>query len=85
MEMEESQYLMLIILVTKKQGIFANWLGAFTSRLFTPTEYTTIKANTSNLKPTYPGVSSITISSPTSGGSSNYYIIAPGYSDNTTF
>ena len=69
----------------KKQGIFANWLGAFTSRLFTPTEYTTIKANTSNLKPTYPGVSSITISSPTSGGSSNYYIIAPGYSDNTTF
>jgi hypothetical protein len=69
----------------KKQGRFITWVGTFTSRLFTPTEYSTIKANTSNLKLTYPGVSSITISSPTSGGSSNYYIIAPGYSTNTTF
>lgn len=69
----------------KKQGRFITWVGTFTSRLFTPTEYSTIKSNTSNLKLTYPGVSSITISSPTSGGSSNYYIIAPGYSTNTTF
>ena len=69
----------------RKQGRFTTWLGTFTSRLFTPTEYSTIKSNVSNLKPTYPGVSSITVSSPTSGGSSNYYIIAPGYSTNTTF
>jgi hypothetical protein len=69
----------------KKQGRFITWVGTFTSRLFTPTEYSTIKSNTSNLKLTYPGVSSITISNPISGGSSNYYIIAPGYSTNTTF
>jgi hypothetical protein len=69
----------------RKQGRFTTWLGTFTSRLFTPTEYSTIKSNISNLKPTYPGVSSITVSSPTNGGSSNYYIIAPGYSANTTF
>jgi len=69
----------------KKQGRFSNWISSFTSRLFTSSEYTTIKANTSNLKLTYPGVSSIIISSPTSGSSSNYYIIAPGYSTNTTF
>ena len=69
----------------KKQGRFTTWIGTFTSRLFTPTEYTTIKSNTSNLKPTYPGVSSITVASPTNGGSSSYYIVAPGYSTNTTF
>ena len=68
----------------KKQGIFANWIGTFTSRLFTPTEYTTIKSNISNLKPTYPGVASITVSSPTNGGSSNFYLVAPGYSDKAT-
>ena len=68
----------------KKQGIFANWIGTFTSRLFTPTEYTTIKSNISNLKPTYPGVASITVSSPTNGGSSNFYLVAPGYSNKAT-
>jgi hypothetical protein len=69
----------------KKQGKFNNWINTFNARLFTPTEYNTIKFNNSNLKLTYPGVSSITISNPTNGGSSNYYIISPGYSGNTTF
>ncbi len=68
----------------KKQGRFNDWVSSFVSRLFTTTEYNTIKATSSNLKSTYTGVSSITINSPTSGGSSNFYLIAPGYSDKAT-
>lgn len=68
----------------KKQGRFSDWVSSFVSRLFTTTEYNTIKATSSNLKSTYTGVSSITISSPTSGGSSNFYLVAPGYSDKAT-
>ena len=69
----------------KKQGRFSTWINTFTSKIFTPTEYNAIKATTSNLKSTYTGVNSITISNPVSGGSSNYYIITPGYNNNTTF
>jgi hypothetical protein len=69
----------------RKQGRFGNWINSFNARLFTPAEYNIIRSNNSNLKLTYPGVSSITISNPTNGGSSNYYIISPGYSGNTTF
>lgn len=68
----------------RKQGRFSSWVNTFTSKLFTTTEYNDIKATSSNLKSTYAGVSSITINSPTSGGSSNFYLIAPGYSDKAT-
>ena len=68
----------------RKQGRFSNWVNTFTSKLFTTTEYNAIKATSFNLKSTYAGVSSITINSPTSGGSSNFYLVAPGYSDKAT-
>ena len=68
----------------RKQGRFSSWVNTFTSKLFTTTEYNAIKATSSNLKSTYAGVSSITINSPTSGGSSNFYLVAPGYSDKAT-
>ena len=48
-------------------------------------EFNVIKSNNLNLKSTYPGLSTITISNPTNGGSSNYYIVSPGYSGNITF
>jgi hypothetical protein len=32
-----------------------------------------------------PGVSSITINSPVSGGSQNYYLIAPGYKSTVNY
>jgi hypothetical protein len=55
------------------------------SKLFTPTQYTTLTTNTSDLRTTIPGVSSITINTPVSGGSQNYYLIAPGYKTTVTY
>jgi hypothetical protein len=49
------------------------------SKLYTSAQYTTLTTNTSDMRSTIPGVSSITINSPVSGGSQNYYLIAPGY------
>ena len=54
------------------------------TRLFTSTEYNTINSSTSDLRLTYVGNSSITITSPVSGGSSNYYIVNTGYSNSTS-
>jgi hypothetical protein len=53
-------------------------------RIITPTQYTTINSSTTDLRATIPGVSSLTITSPVSGGSSNYYIFHTGYSNSTT-
>jgi hypothetical protein len=69
----------------KRWGIFANWVGSFNSRYFTTTQYNAIKNQTSNLKIAYPGTSSITINSPVSGGTANYYLISPGYSGQVSF
>lgn len=68
-----------------KSGIFPTWVNSFTSLLFTPSQYSAITGTTSNLKTTYPGVSSITITSATSGGTANYYLIAPGYSNKVSY
>ena len=54
-------------------------------KIFTATEYNTINTSNSNLKSTYPGVTSVTLSNPTSGGSTNYYIITPGFSNNINY
>jgi hypothetical protein len=51
------------------------------SRIFTPAQWSIINTNTSNLKLSYPGVQTITINSPTSGGVSSYYITRVGYSN----
>jgi hypothetical protein len=51
------------------------------SRIFTPAQWTTISGSTLNLKTTQPGVQTITINSPISGGTSNYYITRLGYSN----
>jgi hypothetical protein len=68
----------------KKSGRFATWNTPLPNiRLFTSTQFSTINLSTSDLRVTYPGVSNITINSPVSGGSSNYYLINTGYSNNT--
>ena len=69
----------------KRTGIFSTWISSFNSRYFTPTQYNAIKNQVLNLKPTYPGVSSITINNPVSGGTTNYYLISPGYSGQVAF
>jgi hypothetical protein len=67
-------------LFAKKSGRFTGWKGIDNVKLFTTSEYNAIKATSINVRATYPGVSSITTSTLTSGGVLNYYLIAPGYS-----
>ena len=61
-------------ILAKKSGLISSFTPTPLSRIFTTTDWTTINPSTLNLKTTYPGVQSITINTPTSGGSSNYYI-----------
>ena len=69
----------------RKASRFSKWRIAPDVRIFTTAEYNAIKATTSNVRATYPGVSSITTSTLTSGGTLNYYLIAPGYSGSVTY
>jgi hypothetical protein len=48
-------------------------------RIFTPTEWSTISTSSNNLKSTYSGVQTITLSGLTNKGNSNYYIIRTGF------
>ena len=68
----------------KKSGRFSTWGGSLpNTRLLTQSQYNIINSSTSDLRVTYPGTSSITISTPTSGGSSSYYLINTGYSNSS--
>jgi hypothetical protein len=63
-------------------GRFSTWGGSLpNTRLFTSSQYNTINTSTSDLRGTLTGTSSITITNPTSGGSSSYYLINTGYSN----
>ena len=66
----------------RKIGRFASWgSNLVNTRIFTPTQYNIISSSTNDLRLTYSGVQTITINSPVSGGSSNYYIINTGYNN----
>jgi hypothetical protein len=69
----------------KKNGIFPSWIGSQPSSLYTVSQFNSLNSGTVNLKSIYPGVSSFTISTPVSGGSTNYYLIAPGFSGQVTY
>ena len=69
----------------RKAGIFSRWRTAPDVRIFTTTEYNAIKAATTNVRATYPGVSTYTTSTLTTGGTLNLYIIAPGYAGAVTY
>jgi hypothetical protein len=62
----------------RKSGRFSSWKNIPDNRFYTSTEYNNLKSATTNVRTTYPGVSSITTSTLTSGGSLSYYLIAPG-------
>jgi hypothetical protein len=51
------------------------------SRIFTTSQWSTINGSTSNLKGTFPGVQSVTINNPVSGGVSSFYITRIGYNN----
>jgi len=66
----------------RRNGVMPSYSGTLPLvRIFTPTEFNTLKNSTLDLRSTYPGVQSITINNPTSGGTSNYYITRLGYSN----
>ena len=69
----------------KRYSLLATPGNSFVSKYFTTAEYNAIKAATTNLRLTYPGNISITINSPVSGGSANYYLIAPGFKGTVTY
>jgi len=73
-------------LFARKSGRFTSWKSTVPdTRLYTPTEYNSIKSSVINVRSTYPGSSSYTSSILTSGGALNYYIISPGYSGQVTY
>ena len=50
-------------------------------RLFTNTEWSIINTSTSNLSSTYPGTQTVTLTNPTAGGSSTFYLIKTGFAN----
>ena len=64
----------------KISGVFNNWSGSPAYRIFNQTEWNVIKIGTTNLKSTYPGVQSMTIT-PTNGGSTTFYLVRTGFTN----
>jgi hypothetical protein len=69
----------------RRNLFWTSWRVAPNSRLYTLSEYNAIRAASTNVRLTYPGVSSVTTSTLTSGGILSYYLISPGYSGQVTY
>jgi hypothetical protein len=69
----------------RKAGRFSKWRIAPDVRIFTTAQYNTIRTATGNVRATYPGVSTHTTGTLTTGGSLSLYLIAPGYSGSVTY
>ena len=69
----------------RKAGIFSRWRIAPDVRIFTTAQYNLIVVAKTNVRATYPGVSTLTTGTLTSGGTLNLYIIAPGYSGSVSY
>jgi hypothetical protein len=69
----------------KRTSIISNWTGTYQSRIFTVPQFNIINSSQSDLRATYPGVTSHIINNPVSGGSFNFYLIAPGYNGTVTY
>ena len=65
-------------ILAKKSGLLASFTPVPISRIFSSTEWSAISGSTANLKVSYLGVQSLTINTPTSGGTSNFYITRLG-------
>jgi hypothetical protein len=50
-------------------------------RLFTQAEWSIINSSSSNMVTTYPGTQTITLTNPTAGGSSSFYLIKTGFAN----
>ena len=68
-------------ILARKSGVISAFTPTPLSRIFNSIEWATISGSTANLKISYPGVQTVTINSPVSGGVSNYYIARLGNSN----
>ena len=67
------------IIYGKISGRFVNWLNSYPNyRIFTAAQWGSINTGTTDLRVSTPGVQSITISAPTNGGTTNFYLIRTG-------
>lgn len=70
----------------RRSGRFSSWGSSVPdTRLYSVSQYNLINSSSANVRSTYPGVVSYTTPVLTSGGTLNYYIIAPGYSGQVTY
>jgi hypothetical protein len=69
----------------KRLNIVSMWNGIPISSLYTSAQFSILNTSTTNLKSTYSGLQTITITTPATGGSSNYYLLSPGYSGQLTY
>ena len=69
----------------RRHGLFNSWISLTPSGLYTSAQYSALLSGTTNQRPTYPGLNSFTINSPISGGSTNLYLIAPGYAGQVNY
>ena len=65
----------------KISSVFVNWTGSPNYRIFTQAQWDVIKIGSTNLKTTYPGVQSMTITNPVNGGSTTFYLIRTGFTN----
>jgi hypothetical protein len=64
----------------RMNGKFSSWMSPLpTYRLFTAAEFSVINVGTSDYRLSYPGTQIKTITSPVSGGSTNFYLLRTGY------
>jgi len=73
------------LLLGKRSGLKPTWGSLPTSRIFTTTEYNTIKTSSSNVRTTYGGLSLYKSSKLSSGGTLNLYILSTGLYNSVTF
>ena len=73
------------LLLGKKSGLFSSWGTLPISRLYTTTEYNSIKSATSNVRSTYSGVTTYKSGKLTSAGTLNLYIISTGFYNSVAF
>lgn len=72
-------------IAARKAGLFSRWRTAPDVRIFTVSERNSINSATTNVRSIYPGVTTYSTSTLTSGGTLNLYIIAPGYAGAVTY
>ena len=76
---------LILILSLKRINFLPNWINTSLARYYTTAQYTTLINNTTDLRTTIPGVTSITINTPVNNSSVNYYLIAPAYKSTVNY